>query len=222
MTRTRRISKAQQGIHKNLECVVKKHLNSTHQKPVAEHTQQAFDKIKPLVDEALAAGRPLIFDSGCGTAMSTRILAEQNPHGLILGIDRSASRLKKEYNRQLPQNAHLIRAECADFWHLASRQGWKLSAHKILYPNPYPKSKHLKRRWHGHPAFSDMLALGGEIELRTNWKVYADEFCAAINLANKSTLRCQGVEVFIPQKPLTLFEKKYHDAGQPLWRVFSK
>ena len=217
-TGSRRITDAQEGIHENLEKVVLKHLQHKHQKPISQHTQDAFKHIKPLILDAITANTPLIFDSCCGTAMSTGIIAEENPNALIIGIDRSAVRLGKEYNNELPNNAYLVQAECADFWHLANLEGWKLHRHTILYPNPYPKSKHLKRRWHGHPAFSDLLALGGEIELRTNWKVYAEEFCIAANLIEKDKTLCKSVEVLQTNKPLTLFEKKYQESGQALYR----
>jgi len=216
--KSRQITDAQEGIHKNLEKIVKKHIQHKTQKPVAQHTQNAFDQIKPCIVRVVSEGKPLFFDSCCGTAMSTAILAEENSDALVIGIDRSASRLSKEYNNKLPENVRLVQADCADFWRLANQEGWKLVKHTILYPNPYPKSKHLKRRWHGHPAFFDLLALGGEIELRTNWKIYAEEFCAAINIAAEGSINCTGVDEFEAEIPLTLFEKKYQESGQKLHR----
>jgi len=220
-TNSRQITDAQEGIHKNLQSIVKKHLQHKHRKPIAEHTQAAFENIKPQINKALSQGIPLIFDSCCGTAMSTAILAKKHPEALVIGIDRSAVRLGKDYNNQLPDNAKLVQAECADFWHLARQQNWSLFKHTLLYPNPYPKPKHLKRRWHGHPAFGDLLALGGEIELRTNWKVYADEFCRAVDIAKeqcKELAYTGKLETFTAEQPLTLFEKKYQESGQVLYR----
>ena len=61
----------------------------------------------------------------------------------------------------LNSNAILIRAELSDFFTLVAFQSdWIVHSHYLLYPNPYPKGKHLKRRWHGHPIFPVMLALG--------------------------------------------------------------
>ncbi len=156
----RRITDAQQGIHKNLEQIVKKHLNNLHKKPLSLHTQSAFENIQARVERHLKQNKPLIFDSCCGTAMSTQLIANDYSDALVIGIDRSEVRLAKETNSKLANNIILVQAECADFWKLALDAGWKLQKHFILYPNPYPKSKHLKRRWHGHPAFPDLLALG--------------------------------------------------------------
>ena len=61
----------------------------------------------------------------------------------------------------LKENAILLRAELSDFFSLVAYQSdWVVHSHYLLYPNPYPKSKHLKRRWHGHPIFPVMLAIG--------------------------------------------------------------
>lgn len=220
---SRKITDAQQGIHQNLEQLVVKHFATSYQKPIAQHTQDAFDAIKQKVSTSLANGHPLIFDSCCGTAMSTGIIAQQNPQALVVGIDRSAARLSKEYNQSMPSNVLLVQAECADFWSLAVAEGWKLDKHFMLYPNPYPKSKHIKRRWHGHPAFPLLFSLGGELVLRSNWSVYVNEFCMALKivLKKKPDENISGepiVQAVEPATPLTLFEKKYQQSGQSLYQ----
>lgn len=241
---SRTISTNQQGIHENLEAIVRKHFEKTYQKPIAQHTQAAFDAIKPTIETALNKHTPLHFDSFCGTGISTANLARNNPDALVIGIDRSITRLSKTYNLQLPDNARLIQAECADFWQLAVNAGWQLSYHSIFYPNPYPKAKHIKRRWHAHPAFPLLFTLGGDVELRTNWKIYAQEFyqayCYAAAYLPENKYHSQGVEILplddkvsvtgmgdtikdiaqntIQDPFMTLFEKKYALNGQKLYR----
>ncbi|MDR0379537.1 MAG: SAM-dependent methyltransferase, partial [Candidatus Accumulibacter sp.] len=78
------------------------------------------------------------------------------------------------------------------------------------------KVGHLARRWHGHPVFPTLLALGGVLECRGNWHVYIDEFCSAVGiLTGRETRR----EIFIPTSPLTPFERKYHASGHTLYRA---
>ena len=221
----------QQGIHENLESIVRKHFETEYKKPIAEHTQVAFDQIKNRVETALKKDTPLLFDSFCGTGISTGILAKNNPNALVIGIDRSIARLSKTYNEALSENAILVQAECADFWLLAYQAGWSLYSHTIYYPNPYPKAKHIKRRWHAHPTYPLLFKLGGEVELRTNWKIYADEFnqafVYALDYLEDSQLSCKGVETLcldnttdsktISTQLMTLFEKKYYINGQKLY-----
>ena len=211
--KSRQIESNQAGMHENLQSVVRKHLDSPFKKPFAQHTVAAFEAIKPAVEAALGQDSGLIFDSGCGTAMSTRKLALQYPDSLVIGMDRSAHRLGKQYNQVLPANAHLVQAECSDFWRLAVKAGWKLQKHTVFYPNPYPKASHLKRRWHAHPAFPALLELGGKLELRSNWKTYVDEFCQALSIAGYDCI----VKQINPGEVMTLFEKKYQQSGQLLY-----
>ena len=49
-----------------------------------------------------------------------------------------------------PPNALLLHSELADFWKLVyEHSDWIIAQHYLLHPNPYPKTKHLKKRWHG-------------------------------------------------------------------------
>ena len=123
----------------------------------------------------------MVLDSGCGTGESTVLLARRYPDCLVVGVDKSAARLDKA--PQLPANARLLRADLADIWRLMDDAGWKLAQHYLLYPNPWPKPAQLKRRWHGHPVFPDLLVLGGRLVLRSNFEVYVDEFARALELA---------------------------------------
>jgi tRNA (guanine-N7-)-methyltransferase len=113
-----------------------------------------------------------------------------------------------------PANAVLLHCELVDFWQLAAAAGLRCERQFLLYPNPWPKAEHLMRRWHAHPVFPAILALGGAIELRTNWNVYAEEFAAALRLAGIDP----QVELFKPPSPLTPFERKYLLSGHSLWR----
>ena len=109
-----------------------------------------------------------------------------------------------------------VRAELASFWRLARQAGLVFERHYLLYPNPWPKPGHLQRRWHAHPVFSEMLGLAGRLEMRTNWRIYRDEFAFALT-------RLQGRKaepaVLADSEPLTPFERKYRDSGHSLYSV---
>lgn len=160
--------------------------------------------------------------------MSTQRLARQYPDANVIGVDRSIHRLRKTaepdgYIAEIADNACLAQADLVDFWRLALEDGWQLSRHTILYPNPYPKGAHLQRRWHGHGVFPTLLKLGGEIELRSNWRLYLEEFASAVatydNTSDSAPNNPHTIELIDGSDPLTLFEKKYHDSGQSLYRL---
>ena len=164
-----------------------------------------------------SSDRPLVFDSFCGTGMSSASLAQRHADCLVIGIDKSAHRLARHQPADA-DNYLLVQAECGDFWRLAAAAGWALERHYLLYPNPWPKPAQLKRRVHGSADFHDLLALGGTVELRSNWPVYTDEFGRALELAGCEPM----VERFEPEQPLTLFERKYRESGHELWRCICR
>lgn len=207
---SRQVDSSQQGPHRNLDALVRRHLAHPSRRPAAPHTRSAFASIRERVE---SSGRPLVFDSFCGTAMSTVGLAQQHPDCLVIGIDKSAHRLAKHASADV-DNYVLAQAECGDFWRLAAAAGWTLKKHYLLYPNPWPKPSQVKRRVHGSADFPDLLALGGSVELRSNWPVYIEEFAQALELAGREPL----TERFDPEQPLTLFERKFKESGHELWR----
>ncbi len=201
----------QVGLHPALRRIVDRHLHSKSDRPIAEHTRDVFIDVQKLVDSNKQA---LILDSGCGTGVSSIRLAQAYPHHLVVGVDKSAHRLQNIATRTLPENCIVVRAELEGFWQLAVEHEWRLTKHFILYPNPWPKQRHLQRRWHGSAAFPLLLALGGALELRTNWQTYALEFAAALHYAGH---HCAVAPLSVVE-PLTPFEAKYQASSHSLWR----
>jgi tRNA (guanine-N7-)-methyltransferase len=213
---SRTIRTNQTGIHQNLRKVVTRQLASASQKPLSEHTQQAFqDAIIWLGDWQ----GDLILDSCCGVGESTVNIAQAHPNARVIGIDKSALRTDKHpaYASTL-QNYLVLRADLSDFLRSLVLSDKKLTKHYLLYPNPYPKSAHLQRRWYATSALKDMLKLGGILEVRSNWTLYIQEFSAALTIANVSN----QIGVFESDKAITPFERKYWQSGQSSWQLLAK
>jgi tRNA (guanine-N7-)-methyltransferase len=211
------VSSGQAGIHPRLDAIVRKHLASTWSQPLHRPSTDAWRELQQM--GVFNAQRPLILDSGCGTGESTRRLAGLFPGHLVIGVDRSLKRLGRggaATGILQRENYLLLRSELATFWRLMLESGYSPERHYLFYPNPWPKSAHLMRRWHAHPVFPVLLALGGEIELRCNWEVYAQEFARAAGLA---TGAIPAVEQIKPDTPVSPFERKYHARGQTLYVV---
>lgn len=211
---SRTIVTNQAGPHDTLERRVARALAHPLRKPVAEHTRAAFAKAETWLSARQA---PLIIDAGCGVGLSTRQLAQRYPDHAVIGIDRSADRLSRDHGA-LADNALLVRADLVDFWRLALAAGWRPQRHYLLYPNPYPKAAHLKMRWHGHPVFPAILALGGRLEVRSNWRLYIEEFAQATRQGTGHS--SPDVTEHVPAGDyLTPFERKYATSGQALWKL---
>jgi tRNA (guanine-N7-)-methyltransferase len=204
---------SQAATHPQLERVVRRHLKHPWQQPIRAHTRAAFATVAAQIDLA----RPLVLDSGCGTGHSTAFLASLHPDAVVIGIDKSVHRLAR--CPELPDNAVLLRADLADFWRLARAAGWRLDRHYLFYPNPWPKPGQLMRRWHAHPAFPDLLALGGQLEVRSNFELYVREFEQALRIAGIDTIEVVSLVPDQITTPVSPFERKYATSGHPLYRL---
>ena len=213
------IDSNQTGVHEKLEEIVVKHLNHPSQKPYQAHTKAAFEDIDAIVQ---AFDGEVILDSCCGVGQSTRILAKQNPQALVIGVDKSAHRINRNVEEltnnateETVSNYYLIRADLNDFYRLVVAAKWPVTKHYVLYPNPWPKSKHIQRRWHGSAVFPDMIKIGNQMILRSNWSLYLEEFNAAINIAGLTGL----LSTVEDEEPLTPFEAKYKASGQECFQL---
>ncbi|WP_245961517.1 tRNA (guanine(46)-N(7))-methyltransferase TrmB [Thalassotalea euphylliae] len=211
----------QDGVHEKLEQIVQKHLSHSFEKPFQQHTLTAFEALDAKVK---AWGRDVILDACCGVGQSTRLLAKQNPKALVIGVDKSAHRVNRNVEEHFPvdlagvTNFEIIRADLNDFYRLVAKANWPIAKHNILYPNPWPKAKHIQRRWHGAAVFPSIIQIGETIELRSNWRLYLEEFLIAAKLAGREG---QITEIKLAQgdTPITPFEAKFINSGQQCWQL---
>jgi len=215
-TVSRSVLSNQEGPHSQLDKTVCKHRDSVFAKPYAEHSQQAFDAAQLWISQR--PKRALIFDACCGVGQSSRLIATAHPNCNVVAVDKSQHRLQRGHET-LPENLLLLRADLNDFYRLAHEAHWQLFKHLVLYPNPWPKAAHLGRRWHGAPVFPHMLALGGQLEVRSNWLLYLQEFQLALQHYQKRYAIESNVQSLQVEQPLTPFEAKYDRSGQQLWQL---
>lgn len=247
---SRSVSSNQQEVHDKLPELVTRYLASDSQKPIQQHTLDAFEQVSEWLNLQLKAAPDsnIILDSCCGVGESTWRLAKENPNALVIGVDKSFDRLQKhgqqleykEYSKGPRKSAksgskehspvtsetvfHSIdnycvsRADVIDFWRMVQQQSWNITQHFIFYPNPYPKASQLQKRWHGCQSFKDIVNIGGELTVRSNWKIYIQEFALALEIAGK-TPSFREVEKY---EPFTPFERKYWNSGQNSWQVVCK
>ncbi len=192
-----------------------RHRATAFRRPVPPHGAAAFEAIRTDITRA---ARPVILDTGCGVGMSSARIAEAYPDHLIIGLDKSAHRLAKAKALWTRPNTVFHRIDLMDFYPLAAQAGMRVAKQMLLYPNPWPKAAHLARRWHGSPIFPLLADLGGDLELRTNWPLYGEEFTTALTLCGH-TPSLEGFTLTDPAEALTPFERKYAESGHSLVRV---
>ena len=226
-SKPREISTNQIGVHENLRELVEKYRQSAFQKPIAQHTKEAFDSVLVWLE---GYSGDVIIDACCGVGESSLVLAKRFPNARVIGIDKSSIRLDKHQHYakrtddnespQSPMNVRVFQADLNDFWRLFAEamksHAWTISRQCLYYPNPYPKKSQVQKRWHASPAFTSMLACGHTIEVRSNWLVYLQEFQEALRIYNIDS----AIEP-VTGSPITPFERKYSGSGQPCWQLYT-
>lgn len=223
----RKITTNQVAPHEDLLSVVQKYKKSDNLKPIAQHTKAAFDQ---TIDWLADWQGEVILDACCGVGESTLHLASMHTDKRIIGIDKSALRLNKnqhyekgfvDYSSNTQNNHLILQADLEDFWRLLAdylpQVKWNVVSQYLLYPNPYPKKSQLQKRWHASASFKSMIACGEKWEVRSNWRLYLEEFQLALQAYN-----IQSDIHEITTSPITPFERKYLGGGQKCWRLVTR
>ncbi|MGK0367646.1 MAG: tRNA (guanine-N7-)-methyltransferase, partial [Thermoproteota archaeon] len=163
--KSRSIDSPQNTMHENLHKILIKNSKTKYLAPIADHNKEAFNLFK----KNLSGFDSYILDTGCGVGESSIVLAKRFAHSAVFGLDRSLVRLAKTNKKyqDLPLNLFYIRTDLIDFWRLLKEESEitsQLLMQCFYYPNPYPKAGQVKKRWHAHPIFKDILSLGGKFE----------------------------------------------------------
>jgi len=205
------VTSNQPTIHPDLEKLVRKYQQSRYLRQINKNRE--LDNLILFLNKVYKQ-LPIVLDSGCGTGDSSITLARMFPDKFIVGLDKSIHRLSK-IKQVLPSNLLITQQKCEDIWSSLADNNIKCDTF-LLYQNPWPKKKHIKRRWHAHPAFPSLLHISNSITMRTNWRIYALEFSVALvthNIHHRLTP--------LPPTPhyLSPFERKYTQSGHTIYEV---
>jgi tRNA G46 methylase TrmB len=229
----RSITTNQSGVHEDLKKVLARHKDSTFKRPIAPHTLAAFTAMIEWLGEWQGE---VIFDACCGVGESTINLASEYVDAKVIGVDKSVSRLDKhksyiskntvsaKRNGKNADNYLLIQADLNDFWrlihaHVSQKSPkWQVAKQFILYPNPYPKKAQLGKRWHASPLFPFIVGVCTNIEVRSNWHIYLEEFAEAANFYGLQGV-IEELTLDANTEPYTPFERKYLAANQTCFKL---
>ena len=197
--------------------------------------QRALEALWPAYgveyrDEPLACGAlfgreaPCTLEIGFGNGENLAALARAHPERDYLGVEvhrPGVGRLLLALEQQRLSNVRLI---CHDAVEVLERQiePGCLAEILILFPDPWPKKRHHKRRLI-QPSFVALLeralCAGGVLRLATDWQPYALEMLACLSAAPR--LRNLAVDGgFVPrpaERAPTRFELRGTRLGHEVW-----
>ena len=176
------------------------------------------------LDLATLFGRqaPVVLEIGSGTGEVTAALAAADPARDVLAVEVHTPGLANLMH--LAQDAGLTNVRVAEGDAVLLLRDMlapgALAEVRVLFPDPWPKSRHHKRRL-VTPAFAALvaarLAPGGRLHVATDWPDYAAQVLSV--LAGCPELRAAVVPR--PARPVTRFEQRARDAGRPVTDVLA-
>ena len=158
--------------------------------------------------------KELEIGSGDGEFVIRR--AKNCPDSYFIAIEKSRTlfnRMLKEYQKQNLPNLWIFHTN-AVWWitHFIAENS--LNKIYILYPNVYVKSRQFNLRWFNRPFMAHLLSclqVNGELEIRTNKKVYYEE--CRLKMKNYRCIE-KIQDLHLGGSPCTAFERKYMAQGQ--------
>ena len=176
------------------------------------------------LEAAFGRAAPITLEIGFGNGDNLAALAAVHPERNYLGVEvhrPGVGRLLLSLEERGLSNARVI---CHDAVEVLTQQvaPHTLDEVLILFPDPWPKKRHHKRRLVQAPfveLVTDRLRVGGVVRFASDWQPYAD---AVLELLN-ATPRLRNVspdERFVPrptERNPTRFEKRGERLGHDVW-----
>ena len=180
---------------------------------------------RPL-DLTAAFGRaaPCTLEIGFGNGEHLVALAVAHPQRSFLGVEvhrPGVGRLLLALEARALDNVRII---CHDAVEVLERQlaSDSLAEVLILFPDPWPKKRHHKRRLIQRPfveLLATRLAPGGALHLATDWQPYALEMLETLSaVAGLTNLAGRGAFAARPRERVTTrFERRGERLGHAVW-----
>ena len=153
-------------------------ITEAHARELEKQAARKAELVKTCSADLAGVDR-ILFEAGCGHGHWLTDYAEANPGMICAGIDLISWRIRKGNEKKAKrglQNLHFYKAELSEFLG-ALPVGIRFDRTVLLFPDPWPKAKHHRRRM-VQPSFLDEVARrtdrGGEFCFRSDDRPYFD------------------------------------------------
>lgn len=179
-----------------------------------------------VFDWAAIFGREarLTIEIGFGNGENLLALAREHPGRDYLGIEVHRPGLGRLLLALEEHQLTNVRVICHDAVEVLARQVAPAAAQEILilFPDPWPKKRHHKRRLIQQPFVElavSRLRVGGVLRVATDWEPYAQEMLATLG-AIRGLRNLAADAAFVPrptERAPTRFEKRGVSLGHEVW-----
>ncbi len=200
--------------------------------------QHAIDTVGPvlgldlgsgLIDPEALFGRsaPLVFEIGFGMGETTAALALVQPELDVIAIDvhtPGAGALLRALSAQGSTNVRVAVGDALEVLRGMVPMG-SLDEIRLFFPDPWPKTKHFKRRLF-NPDFASLavsrLKPGGAVHVATDWGPYAEQVLDVIDAEPLLANDFDGVAPRPAYRPVTRFEAQGLGKGHDVFDIVAR
>lgn len=167
---------------------------------------------------------PTILEIGFGMGETTEKIALARPDDNFLGVEvfnAGVGALLKRIEASSLNNIRIIQHDAVEVLRdmLAPQS---LAGVHIYFPDPWPKTRHHKRRLIQPPLvelLASRMAPGAYIHCATDWQHYAEQMLAVLSAETSLQNTCEGFAPRPEFRPLTKFENRGLRLGHGVWDV---
>ena len=170
---------------------------------------------------------PTILEIGFGMGETTEKIALARPDDNFLGVEvfnAGVGALLKRIEASNLNNIRIIQHDAVEVLRdmLAPQS---LAGVHIYFPDPWPKTRHHKRRLIQPPLvelLASRMAPGAYIHCATDWEHYAEQMLVVLSAETSLQNTCEGFAPRPEFRPLTKFENRGLRLGHGVWDVIFK
>lgn len=170
-------------------------------------------------DAWFARSAPLVLEIGCGTGTSTLAMAVAEPDINVIAVEvyrRGLAQLLSAIDREAISNIRLVHGDGIDVLDHLVVSG-TLSGVRIFFPDPWPKSRHHKRRLlqpETVALIADRVRPGAVLHVATDHAGYAEQIAAVGDVEPRLRRARPGEPLTVStNRPATKYETKARHAG---------
>jgi tRNA (guanine-N7-)-methyltransferase len=186
--------------------------------------QQALERLAPQwtvpyraqvlnIEQAFGRAAPTVLEIGFGMGETTEKIAASRAENNFLGVEvfnAGVGALLKRIELSGLQNIRIIQHDAVEVLRDMIAPNCLAGAH-IYFPDPWPKTRHHKRRLI-QPPFVDLLTSrimpGGYIHCATDWENYAEQMLAVLSAEPRLSNTSEGYAARPDFRPQTKFETR--------------
>lgn len=174
---------------------------------------------------------PRLLDIGVGTGEATVAWAREHPERDVFAVEVHQPGLLRLLRTVEAEGLANLRAVEDDATAVVARtEPGSFDDIRILFPDPWPKRRHVRRRLVDPPfvhAATELLALGGRLHLATDWADYADQMRQSLTTDRRLTVETDRRHRLTegeperdpatwPHRPVTAYERRGGAAGRTI------